>query len=444
MQTAAQERHWQRRGLAGRLLARQFSSLSSYNYRLFFFGQVISLVGSAMQTTGQAWLVLKLTGSPAALGFVVTLQYLPVTVLSLLGGALADRLPKRPAIMALLALETVQATLLSLVVVAGVVRLWQIYALAAFLGVMNALERPVRQSFFVELVGRERLVNAVALNSTILNTSQVLGPAIGGFVIAVLGIAATFEFNAVSFLAVLAGYALMRPSEFHASKEGPVSRGMLRDIRDGLGYSFGTPPVFFILLTVAFTSLFAYNFGVTIPLIARFVLHTGAARFGFLTASLGAGSLLSAFVIAGMSLRSSRVLVVSGGAIALLTALLALSQAYALTALLLVALGAASMALFTTANTTLQLTAPPALRGRVISIYVLLQTGLIPFGGAASGYLADRLGVPPTLGLQALLCGLGLLLALALRSRRSSGALSPTAGAMGEGDRDAEGHATIA
>lgn len=353
------------------------------------------------------------------LGFVVTLQYLPVTLLSLLGGALADRLPKRPAIMALLALETVQATLLSFVVVTGAVRLWQIYALAAFLGVMNALERPVRQTFFVELVGRERLVNAVALNSTILNTSQVLGPAIGGFVIAVFGIAATFEFNALSFLAVLAGYALMRPSEFFAPKELARSRGVLRDIRDGLAYSFGTPPVLFILLTVACTSLFAYNFGVMIPLIARFVLHTGAARFGFLTASLGVGSLISAFAIAGMSLRSSRVLVLSGGAVVALTALLAFSRQYGVTALLLVGLGAATMALFTTANTTLQLTAPPALRGRVISIYVLLQTGLIPFGGAASGYLADRLGVPPTLGLQALLCALGLGLAVALRAWQS-------------------------
>lgn len=409
----------QPRGFAGRLLARQFSSLASYNYRLFFFGQVISLVGSMMQTTGQAWLVLKLTGSPAALGLVVTLQFLPVTLLSLLGGALADRLPKRPAIMALLALETVQATLLSLVVVTGVVQLWHIYALAAFLGVMNALERPVRQTFFVELVGRERLVNAVALNSTILNTSQVLGPAIGGFVIAVFGIAATFEFNAVSFLAVLAGYALMRPAEFFTPKERPRSRGVLRDIRDGLGYSLGTPPLLFILLMVGFTSLFTYNFGVMIPLIARFVLHTGAARFGFLTASLGVGSLISAFAIAGMSLRSSRVLVLSGAAIVLLTALLALSPTYALTALLLVALGAAAMALFTTANTTLQLTSPPALRGRVISIYVLLQTGVTPFGGAASGYFADRFGVPPTLGLQALLCGVGVCLALAYRSRQA-------------------------
>jgi len=411
-----------RGSLAARLLARQFSSLASYNYRLFFFGQVISLIGSYMQSTGQAWLVLKLTGSPAALGLVVTLQYLPVTLLSLLGGALADRLPKRPAIMALLALETVQATILSVILAAGVARLWHIYALAAFLGVMNALERPVRQTFFVELVGRERLVNAVALNSTILNTSQVLGPAVGGFVIAVFGIAATFEFNAVSFLAVLAGYALMRSSEFHRPKQRPVSRGIMRDIRDGLGYSFGTPGVLFILLLVCFTSLFAYNFPVMIPLIARFVLHTGAARFGFLTASLGVGSLVSAFAIAGMSLRSARVLVFSGVAVALLTALLALSHNYLLTAALLVALGSATMALFTTANTTLQLTAPPALRGRVISIYVLLQTGTIPFGGAVSGYLADRFGVPPTLAVQALLCALGLGLALACRSRRASSA----------------------
>ncbi|HLZ72010.1 MAG TPA: MFS transporter [Dehalococcoidia bacterium] len=418
METVEQSSAPPRHGLAGRLLARQFSSLASYNYRLFFCGQVISLIGSYMQSTGQAWLVLKLTGSPAALGLVVTLQYLPVTLLSLLGGALADRLPKRPAIMALLALETVQATLLSLVVVTGVVQLWQIYALAAFLGVMNALERPVRQTFFVELVGRERLVNAVALNSTILNASQVIGPAIGGFVIAVFGIAATFEVNAVSFLAVLAGYALMRPAEFYEAKGRPQSRGVLRDIRDGLRYSFGTPGVLFILLLVGCTSLFAYNFSVMIPLIARFVLHTGAAGFGFLTASLGAGSLFAAFAIAGMPLRSARVLVVSGAAVAALTALLALSHAYLLTAALLVALGVATMALYTTANTTLQLTAPPALRGRVISIYVLLQTGTIPFGGAASGYLADRLGVSPTLAVQALLCAAGLGLALAYRLRR--------------------------
>ncbi|HEY7294318.1 MAG TPA: MFS transporter [Dehalococcoidia bacterium] len=419
METVAQSPAAPRAGFAGRLLARQFSSLASYNYRLFFFGQVVSLIGSAMQTTGQAWLVLKLSGSPAALGLVVTLQYLPVTLLSLLGGALADRLPKRPAIMSLLGLEAVQAAILSVLVVAGVVQLRQIYVLALFLGVMNALERPVRQTFFVELVGRERLVNAVALNSTILNTSQVLGPAIGGFVIAIFGIAATFELNAVSFLAVLAGYALMRSAEFHAPKERPASHGVVRDIREGLAYSFGTPSVLFILLLVFVISLCGYNFPVMIPLIARFVLHTGAARFGFLTASLGVGSLISAFVIAGMSLRSARVLLVSGAAVAVFTALLALSRWYLLTAVVLLALGCATMALFTTANTTLQLKAPPALRGRIISIYVLLQTGVIPFGGAASGYLADRLGVPATLAVQALLCALGLALALVYRSRRA-------------------------
>jgi MFS family permease len=403
----------------GRLMARQFASLASYNYRLFFFGQVVSLVGSAMQTTGQAWLVLRMTGSPAALGLVVTLQYLPVTLLSLLGGALADRLPKRPTIMAVLSLSTVQAVVLSALVLSGAVQLWHVYLLAFFLGVTNAIERPIRQTFFADLVGRDRLVNAVALNSTILNASQVLGPAIGGLVIAAFGVEATFVLNALSFFAVLAAYALMRPSQFHEPAQRPHSRGIVADIRGGLAYSFGNPAVLYILLLVFFISVFGYNFGVTIPLIAEFVLHAGAARFGFLTASLGVGSLIAAFAIAGMSLRSNRVMLWAAAAFSALIALLSLSRWYLPTAALLLLIGLAGMTLMTVSNTTLQLTAPPVLRGRVISIYVLLQTGVTPLGGLLTGYLAQRAGVQPAIAVQAALCGVGVALALAYRSNRA-------------------------
>src|SRR6187455_1856630 len=195
--------------------ARQFSSLGIFNYRVYFLGQTVSLIGTWMQTTAQAWLVLKLTGSPLALGTVTTLQFLPITLFTLIGGAFADRVPKRRVLMLTQTLAMLQAFVLGLLVFTGTVELWHVYVLALMLGTINAFDLPVRQAFAVELVGREQVVNAVALNSTIFNLARVAGPAVAGIAIATVGMSTAFMVNAGSYLAVLAAYAVMRPSEFH-------------------------------------------------------------------------------------------------------------------------------------------------------------------------------------------------------------------------------------
>ncbi|MCZ7577681.1 MAG: MFS transporter [Dehalococcoidia bacterium] len=223
------------------LVARQFGSLRIYNYRVYFLGQMVSLVGTWMQTTAQAWLVLRLTGSPLALGTVTTLQFLPITLFALFGGAFADRLPKRRVLVTTQALAMAQATTLAILVATGTVELWHIYVLALALGTVNAFDGPVRQSFAVELVGREQVVNAVALNSSVFNVARITGPAVAGVTIAVIGIAPAFAANAASYLAVLLAYAMMRPAEFRAVPRKPATGNIFHQIREGLAYSWGTP-----------------------------------------------------------------------------------------------------------------------------------------------------------------------------------------------------------
>ncbi|MEO6397918.1 MAG: MFS transporter, partial [Tepidiformaceae bacterium] len=219
------------------LMARQFSSLTIHNYRVYFFGQMISLVGTWMQTTGQAWLVLKITGSPFALGAVTTLQFLPITLFTLFGGVFADRLPKRRMLIITQAFAMAQAFILGILVVSGRVELWHIYVLALSLGTVNAFDGPVRQSFVVELVGREQLVNAVALNSSIFNVARIIGPAVAGLTIALFGLSLAFFFNAASFVAVLIAYTLMRPAEFAAVPKRQATGGVFSQVAEGIKYS---------------------------------------------------------------------------------------------------------------------------------------------------------------------------------------------------------------
>lgn len=404
--------------LLRRALRRQFASLEEYNYRLFFTGQLISQVGSWMQSIGQAWLVLQLTGSATALGVVTMLQTLPFTFLSLVGGVLADRLPKRKALVIVQSAATVQAALLSVLVITGAVQVWHVYVLALLLGVTNAIERPTRQSFFSELVSTENLVNAVALNSSLLNVARILGPAMGGVVIAVAGVEATFVFNTFSFLAVLAGYLLMRPALFYAPRRRAAGGRLVEQIGEGLRYGWATPQVRFTLILVAFVGMFGYNFQVTIPLVAEFVLHASAAQFGLLSSCLGAGSLISAFMIAGRGGRRPAGMLM-GSSVAFCVALtaLAFSHWFVPSALLLFALGLSGAALMTTANTSLQLGAPDEMRGRIISIFILLQAGSSPIGGFLTGYLSNRLGVSAALAILATGCAAGVALAALHRHR---------------------------
>jgi predicted MFS family arabinose efflux permease len=394
-------------------IARQFSSLAIYNYRVYFFGQTVSLIGTWMQTTAQAWLVLRLTGSPLALGTVTTLQFLPITVFTLFGGAFADRFPKRRVLMFLQALAMLQALALGLLVLTGTVQLWHVYALALWLGTVNAFDGPVRQSFGVELVGREHLVNAVALNSSIFNLARIAGPAVAGMAIATVGMSTAFLLNAASFVAVLGAYAVMRPAQFHAVPRRQTNGNVLHQVREGIQYSARTPQIAFLFILLAFIGTFGYNFTVLIPLVAEFLLEVGPKQFGLLTSAMGAGSLIAALTMAATGRLSRRNLVIAAICFVLILGAIALSKSYYLTAALLVLLGAASVLFSTTINTTLQILVPDELRGRVMSIFFLLFAGSTPLGGYITGALAERIGVTDTLLILCGICATGIIVGLA-------------------------------
>ncbi len=395
--------------------ARQFSSLSIFNYRVYFLGQLISLIGTWMQTTAQAWLVLKLTGSPLALGTVTTLQFLPITLFTLFGGAFADRVPKRRVLIITQTLSMIQAFVLGLLVLTGTVELWHVYALALMLGTINAFDGPVRQAFGVELVGREQVVNAVALNSSIFNLARIAGPAVAGVAIATVGMSTAFMLNAGSYIAVLGAYAIMRPAEFFTVPKRPPTGNVLAQIRQGISYSVRTPGILFFFILLAFFGTFGFNFTVLIPLVAEFVLGLGSAKFSFLFSAMGAGSLIAALGIAAIGRLSVRGVIGAAGAFIVLFIAVAVSHSYYLTAALLVVLGVVSVLFSTTINTTLQITVPDELRGRVMSIFFLLFAGSTPIGGYLTGVLAETFGVTAALLVMAAICTVGLVIAIVYR-----------------------------
>ncbi len=397
-----------------------FRALEVRNYRLFWLGQLVSLTGSWMQTTAQAWLVLELTRSPFALGLVTTLQFLPIMLLSLVGGVLIDRLPKHRVILTTQVLGLLQSAVFGLLVATGMIQLWHVYLLATAQGIINAIDNPARQAFVPELVGRDHLPNAVALNSMLFNGARIIGPAAAGLLISQIGIAPTLFLNALSFVAVIAGLMLMDHATFYVLP-GRSAAPVRRQLVEGLRYVWRTPEVLLIMLVVAAIGTFGYNFSVSLPLLAGFVLHTTAAGFGGLSAFLGTGSLLAAVSTAfarGVSLRR---LLLGSTAFSLLLGAVAFSTNFVLSAVLLVALGYAGIIFATSANTLLQLTVPDELRGRVMSLYILLFAGSTPIGGFLIGSLSDVIGVSWTLLLCACLCFAGVSGA-AIYHRRALGA----------------------
>jgi MFS family permease len=397
-------------------LLRAFVALRHRNFRLFWSGQLISLIGTWMQTTGQAWLVLELTHSAWLLGVVGALQFLPVMLLSLFGGVLADRLPKRRVLLFTQSFATLQAFVLWLLVVTGEVRLWHVLVLAALLGLTNSFDMPTRQAFVVEMVGRHDLPNAIALNSSLFNLARIVGPGLGGLIIAWVGVTPLFLLNAISFIPVITGLALIRMSELHAQAKPPTleadapRQNTLQSLREGLAYVWHTPSILLIIAVLGTISLFGINFNVVLPLFATDVLHAGPVGFGFLSAAFGAGSLLSALWLAwGNTRPNMHRLLIAAFAFCLFEAAFAISHWYALSLVLIASTGFAQIAFSATANTTIQTVAPDHLRGRVMSVFMLVFAGSIPFGNLFIGGLAHLLGASI-----ALLIGAGLSLAAAL------------------------------
>ena len=396
----------------GTLLARLgggFRALRIRNYRLFIFGQVISLTGSWMQTTAESWLVLKLTNSPLVLGTMTTLQFLPVMILALYGGVLADHLPKRRTLLVTQLLFLVQASIFGLLVASGTIQLWQIYVLAIFQGIVTAIDMPVRQAFVKEMVGREELVNAVALNSMTFNTARIVGPAIGGLLLAHIGVAPTLFLNAISYVAVLGALWMMSEAAlFIPEQTQKVQEPVLQQVKEGLAYAWRTPTVLVIFILVAAIGTFGYNFTVTLPLISEFILKTDAQGFGALSSFLGLGSLVAAFGTVYIKQVTMRRLFLGAGIFSILLGVISMVQVFWLSAVLLAALGAAAIVFSTGTNSLLQLLAPDALRGRVMSINVLLIMGSTPIGALLIGWFSEHFGVPITLLLCAVLCAAGV------------------------------------
>lgn len=390
-----------------------FRALRNRNYRLFFIGQSISLCGTWMQTIAQAWLVLELTNSKVALGTVTMLQFLPITIFVLFAGVIADRVPKRNFIVATQSLAMVQALTLAVLVWSGHVELWHVYVLAFVLGLANAFEQPTRQAFVVEMVGKDDLMNAVALNSGMFNGARLIGPAIGGFVIALLGVKAAFMLNGISFVPVIIGLLMMRNSELHnlaVARVGPINP--LRELHEGLAYAFKTPSVLLIVILVAIIGTFGYNFTVMLPLLTKYVLDKGEVGLGFMTAAVGLGALISALFLASRKTASKRTLFAGGAAFGLLLGAVAISPWYVPTLGFLLLLGIANTAFASTANTSLQLATPDHLRGRVMALYMLLFAGSTPIGGYLTGAMAQWWSVQAAVGIEAGLCLVGVALGL--------------------------------
>lgn len=401
-----------------RSLGRTFSSLHNYNYRLYWFGQLLSVIGTWIARIAQAWLVLQLTNSSFALGLVTALQSLPITIFALFGGVLADRFPKRPVIVTTQSIMAAQSLVLALLITTHHIQVWHIYLLALILGMATSLDNPTRQAFVSEMVGPENLPNAVALNSSLFNTARIIGPAVGAGLIAAFSIAIPFYVNAVSFMAVIGGLLLMRPAEFYDVPALVRGRVFTR-MREGIDYATKTPSVLLPLILLAFIGTFGYNFTVVLPLVAKYVLNTGALGFGGLTTALGIGALVSALTMAYLNRPSERLLLFGGTAFTILLGLLAVSTKLPLTLLILVILGFASITYTATTNTRLQISAPGQMRGRVMSFYILLNAGMTPIGSLLIGTLAQDFSVRVALAIMTALCGVGVVVAWLYHARHS-------------------------
>ncbi|HEX3909292.1 MAG TPA: MFS transporter [Solirubrobacteraceae bacterium] len=397
-----------------------FAALAVPNYRRYIGGQSISLVGTWMQMAAQSWLVLTITGSSTTLGLIVALQTLPVLLLGPYGGVIADRVDKLRLMIALQIAMGVQALVLGVLTVTGAVRLWEIGVLAALLGLNNAFENPARQSFMLEMVGPESLRNAVSLNSVLVNVARVIGPAVAGVLIATVGEGVCFLVNAASFVAVVASLTMLDRTALAPSPPNPRKPGQLRE---GLRYVRHTPELGVPLLMMALAGALAYEFQVTLPVMARQGLHAGATAYGFMTAAMGVGAVVGGLFVAnrGRTGLPPLVLAASCFGVVLLFASLAPSLPVEIVALTLA--GAASISFMSTGNSTLQLTAAPNMRGRVMSLWFVAFQGSTPIGGPIVGWAMAMAGARAGLGLGGVTCLLVALLGLLALRRMGAGPL---------------------
>jgi len=405
-----------------------FAALAVPNYRRYISGQSVSLVGTWMQMTAQSWLVLTLTNSSTDLGLIVALQTLPVLLLGPYGGVIADRVDKRRLMVVLQSVMGIQALALGLLTVTGAVRVWEIGLLAALLGLNNAFENPARQSFMLEMVGPDHLRNAVSLNSVMVNVARSIGPAVAGVLIATVGDGVCFLVNAASFIAVVTSLIRLERSSLHPSPPTGREPGQLRE---GLRYIRRTPELRIPLLMMAIVGCLGYEFQVSLPVMARQGLHTGAAGFGFMTAAMGIGAVAGGLLVAARGRTGIRTLVLAAAAFGVAFAFAALAPSLPIELVALALVGWASISFMSTGNSTLQLTAAPTMRGRVMSLWFVAFQGSTPVGGPIIGWVMAWAGARAGLGIGAVTCLLVSLMGL-LALRRMVEPTGPKAAGLSD------------
>jgi MFS family permease len=397
-----------------------FSAFKHRNFRLYFFGQLISFTGSWMTTTAQGWLVYQLTGSKALLGLVAAAASAPMLFFATWGGWVADRYPKRSVIVMTQVCSMLLSLTLATLVWTNIVQPWHIIVLAVLGGINMAFDMPARQSFVIEMTSREDLMNAISLNSSAFNCARIVGPSIAGFLMANVGIAMCFLIDGISFIPVIAGLLLMRlpkrPTQIE-SESGPLGQAL-----EGFRYVFQHRRVLTILSLFTVVGIFGWSYSVLMPAFARDVLHLGANGFGLLMAGSGVGALLGALTVASAGhILPTRTMALGGVWIfSAALILFAFNKNLYLAVLLLALVGFGIVLYFSTSNTVLQSIVPDEMRGRVMGIWALIFGGMIPLGSLEAGILADFIGAPSTMAIGALICALAAFVTLRVIRKREA------------------------
>jgi MFS family permease len=406
--------------------SKTFAALAIPNYRRYTGGQAISLIGTWMQTVAQSWLIFQITGSGTDVGLLVAVQTLPVLLLGPYGGVVADRVDKRRLMVALQAMMGVLALVLGLLTVTHHVTVAEIFVLALLLGLNNTFENPARQSFVLEMVGQKDLRNAVTLNSVLVNAARAIGPAIAGILISTVGTGVCFLVNAASFGAVVYSLCTMDTSALRPSPPSGRGKGQLRE---GLTYVRRTPELLVPLLMMALVGCLAYEFQVTLPVLASHTLHGDASTYGFLTAAMGVGAVVGGLYTAGRGKTGMPAMTLNAAVFAVFLGLAAAAPDLGLALVAMALVGAASVSFLSIGNSTLQLRAAPSMRGRVMALWAVAFLGSTPIGGPVAGYVAEHLGGRAGLGLGAISCAVaavgGLLVLRRLRPAPEEFAASP-------------------
>lgn len=387
-----------------------FASLSNPNYRLYFTGQAISLIGTWMQATAQAWLVLTLSGSASVLGIIVALQAVPILFLGPYAGVIADRVDRRKLMIVLQTMMGVLAAVLAILTLTGVVRVWMVGVLALLLGLNNAFENPSRQAFIHQIVGEDLIRNAVTLNSVMVNAARAIGPAFAGVILAAVGAGWCFAINAASFAAVVASLVFMNKAIIHHEEPVPRAKGQLRE---GLRYVAGIPTLWIPLAMMALVGTLAYEFQVSLPAAAKETFHGGPQALGFLTSAMGVGAVVGGLLVAARGTTGLRTMTVASFGFGVTIAIAALAPTLGVAIGAMFFVGWLSVTFMSTGNATLQLNSDPQMRGRVMSLWSVAFMGSTPIGGPIIGWVSEQAGARVGLAVGAASCfvaaGLGVV-----------------------------------